>query len=124
MGNKIRVLVHDPSAGNAVAEIDNDLQALYDTIGCQYIEVATRWINGTAYDVICDEEGRLKDLDASAWQVGPGGMGLRHDMVGRLILCHHDENGDFTGLTNGDITLINSRTILCPWGSILLTDAL
>ena len=42
-------------------EIEDNLQAFYDTIDCELVEMITRYINGESYCFIIDEEGRLKD---------------------------------------------------------------
>jgi len=78
---------------NAVArkveevQVENELQAFYDKIGCETIQILR--IGGT-HIAIVDEEGRLRD-----WKAGfrfPKSEGI----AGNALIVCKDEDGNFT----------------------------
>ncbi|MCQ2352475.1 MAG: DUF3846 domain-containing protein [Victivallaceae bacterium] len=68
-------------------QIENDLQAFYDKIGCRLIQLIDC---GMGNDLVCDEEGRLRD-----WKVG---FQLPHTdgIAGNALVVCSDADGDFT----------------------------
>ena len=68
-------------------QVENDLQAFYERIGCETIELIGL---GRNYVLIVDEEGKLRD-----WKVGfrlANGEGI----AGNGLIVSEKSNGDFT----------------------------
>ena len=68
-------------------QVDNDLQAIYDKIGCETIEIIRL---GGNYVLIVDEEGRLRN-----WKVGFR-FGSGEGIAGNGLIVCEKPNGDFT----------------------------
>lgn len=66
-------------------EIENDLHALYDKIGCRLVQL----VEYRDELLVCDEEARLKSWDAGfqldEWRI-----------VSNALIVAEDEDGDFT----------------------------
>jgi len=102
----IKVVVVNPLKGAEERVIKNDLEAFYETIECDYIEVARRQIGNKYYDIICDEEALLK----SSPLVSTFDRNQEPMLVGSLIVCN--SNGeDFASLTKQDIERILKRAV-------------
>jgi len=82
-------------------QVENTLQAFYDKIGCETIEIIRL---GGRYVLIVDEEGRLRN-----WKVGFQ-MGAGEGIAGNGLIVCEKPNGDFTdcpvlyGLVAGSLT--------------------
>ena len=65
-------------------EIENDLQAMYDKIGCLLVQT----VPFAGENIVCDEEGRLKPATAGfklgSWRI-----------VGNALIVGDTEDGDF-----------------------------
>ena len=79
----IFINVHDRTV--SPVEIENDLHAMYDKIGCDLVQTVP-------YEneiLVCDEEARLKPWDAGFqlddWRI-----------VSNALIVAEDEDGDFT----------------------------
>ena len=84
--------------------IDNTLEGFYKALGCSVIEIHEAVVGGETFVIVCDEEGRLKDNFVSvADNAG------RPVIVGPVLLCRHNGEGDLTPLNEFDVNLINSR---------------
>lgn len=68
-------------------QIENDLQAFYDKIGCEVVQLVDC---GMDADMLVDENGRLRD-----WKVG---FQLPHmdGIAGNALVICSDADGDFT----------------------------
>lgn len=89
-----------PDEGTAEkATIENSLDSLYAALDCDVINIAGRTICGHPYDIVCDENGLLRnDYYVSAVDE------KKHPMlIGRLFVCHHDDEGELTSLTDHEI---------------------
>lgn len=67
-------------------QIENDLQAFYDKIGCEVVQIVDC---GMDADMLVDENGRLRD-----WKVGfqlPHTVGI----AGNALVVCSDADGDF-----------------------------
>ena len=68
----------------SLIEIENDLQALYDKIGCLLVQT----VPFAGENIVCDEEGRLKPPTAGfklgSWRI-----------VGNALIVGDTEDGDF-----------------------------
>ena len=79
--NKIRVYVKEPGRSPELKEVDNTLEALQKIVG-GFIETVSIADNAV---IICNEEGRLKDLPYNCSLFGG-------DYVGTIILAGVDED--------------------------------
>lgn len=94
------------------ASIENSLEGYYKALDCDTIDIVEREINGTYYDIICDDEALLKgDPLPSALDK------LREPMLfGRLFVCHHDDEGELTSLSDEEVKSVLRR---CEKGAYL-----
>ena len=68
----------------SLIEVENDLQAMYDKIGCLLVQTVS-WDEEV---IVCDEEGRLKPWTAG-FQLGDWRI------VGNALIVGDTEDGDF-----------------------------
>ena len=64
-------------------EIESNLDTYYSEIGCDCIEIPERCIGGKLFNIICDEEGLLKDHPI----LSAVGNGYQEAIFGNLIVC-------------------------------------
>lgn len=83
-------------------DIKDTLETYYELINCRCIDIVERKIGGKYYDIVCDDEGLLKENNISAIESGS----LDVMMVGNLVITNHDGKGNLTGLTKEDINNI------------------
>ena len=81
--NAIFINVHDRTV--SPVEIENDLHAMYDKIGCDLVQT----VPYKKEILVCDEMARLKPWDAGfqldAWRI-----------VSNTLIVDENENGDFS----------------------------
>ena len=81
--NAIFINVHDRTV--SPVEIENDLHAMYDKIGCDIVQT----VPYKKEILVCDEEARLKPWDAGfqldEWRT-----------VSNALIVAEDEDGEFT----------------------------
>ena len=65
-------------------EVENDLQAMYDTIGCLLVQT----VPFAGENIVCDEEGRCKRWTAG-FELGDWRI------VGNALIVGDTEDGDF-----------------------------
>ncbi len=65
-------------------EVENDLQAMYDKIGCLLVQT----VPFAGENIVCDEEGRLKPWTAG-FELGDWRI------VGNALIVGDTEDGDF-----------------------------
>lgn len=69
----------------SMIEVENDLHAMYDKIGCLLVQT----VPFAGENIVCDEEGRLKQWTAGfelgSWRI-----------VGNALIVGDTEAGDFT----------------------------
>lgn len=59
---KIKAYLIDVAGGNSrVVEIENKLQDYYRELHCDLVDIQARKIGGKVFDIICDDEGLLKE---------------------------------------------------------------
>ena len=75
------------------------LDALYNEIGCDCIDITNRVIGDKPYDIIVDDIGMFKE-DAKVSAVTADGFPL---LVGNLVFANHDGEGSTVGLFDDDI---------------------
>ena len=91
---------------NEVKEIDiaPELDAYYKNLDCSFFDIVHLKIGGTWFDIMCDEEGLYRE-DHKISAVNS----LEQPMiVGNLMFFHIDEEGELTGLSEEDVSLIRS----------------
>ena len=76
--------------------IDKTLESYYKTLHCDLIEIPTYKFGGKSYDVICDEEGLIKDGQPVVSAIDAAG---RPALVGSLLIV----NTNCRSLTEADI---------------------
>lgn len=81
-----------------ILDVKGELEEYYEKIGCTCIDITMRKIGGKLFDIVCDDEGLLKQSKISAID----DLG-RPMLVGNLMFFHSDGWGELTGLTDGDI---------------------
>ena len=89
----------DVKDGARVVECGNDLETLYKLCDCSTIEIPYRKIGDYWYDIVCDEEGIFREnYKASALDEK-----FNVALVGNLLFCNHDAEGDLVSLTDEQI---------------------
>ena len=96
----IRGFLVDPE--NNIAEertIEKSLDSYYATLRCSCIDIVSRVIGGEHYDIICDDEGLLKEPHyISALDH------YRHAaLVGPLFVVNYDGRDDVCSLSDADV---------------------
>lgn len=85
-----------------VIDIEDNLEVFYELINCRCIDIVSRKIGHKYFDVICDDEGALKEnviISAVDTQFRPM-------LVGNLIITKSDEEGNLIDLSDEDIKQI------------------
>ena len=67
-------------------EIENNLETFYKLINTDSIEVVARYINGKMTQIICDEEGKLKEHQL----ISASSSDFKETLVGNLIIKSED----------------------------------
>ena len=82
--------------------IEAELQAYYDLLDVETIDIVTRKIGGKYYDIICDDEALLKNNPI------PSMIGPHCDIMlfGNLFIALHDGEGNEISLTKDDVNRI------------------
>lgn len=80
---------------------ETSLEDFYKALNCSTIDIVTRKINGKVYDIVCDDEGLLRENPIVTAINGKGGTML----VGNLFICNH-EGSHLTSLSKEDVTNI------------------
>ena len=88
-------------------DIEDDLKVFYKMLNCSQITIPTFKVDGKEFDVICDDEGLLKQRNVSA--VDKDGSPM---LVGNLIFAHHDDEGDLTSITDEEAELLRRNVLL------------
>jgi hypothetical protein len=83
------------------------LENIYKILDVETIDVAVRKIGNFTYDIICDDEGLLKDSLPSAVTDKD-----EVQLVGNLLLVNHDEEGNFTSLTDEQIEDLGKHLVM------------
>lgn len=87
-------------------DISDDLETFYKIIDCDAIDIVTRYVNGVQFDIICDDEGLLKEKPI----VTAVNISFQPMLVGTLIFAHNDGNGNLTDITDDDEALLQFTT--------------
>lgn len=90
-----------------VINFEDNLDDLYRLTECDCIDIPTRQIGDKYYNFVCDDEGLLKENPTvTAYDTNDEPM-----LVGNLLICNDNDNGELTGLNAQDIFNILSHLI-------------
>lgn len=93
-------------------EIEPDLDIYYELLECSMIDIVQRKIGDTYFDIICDDEGLFNEpVYVTAVNSKKEPM-----LVGSFIICHHDDEGNETSITEDEANMIASHLGLCLRG--------
>lgn len=98
------LLIDTETRKASVVEIDdeNHLKEFYRLLNCSLIDVAYRKVGGKYFDIIIDDEG----LFTESPKVSALDTNREPALVGNLLLCNHDSDGNETSLSDDDIARI------------------
>lgn len=84
------------------------LKQIYKLCECDCIDITERNIGGRYFDIVCDDEGLLKDdfIFTSYGIMFRNGKMLKSGIVGNIIVTKHDEEGEMIGLSEDEVSLI------------------
>lgn len=104
----MRVMVLPTDGTPEVKEIDGSLSSLQSLVG-GYIELVYLEPLSHSYDIVglVDEEGKLKNKAPNHNTVAYLGPDM---LVGDIVLLRADNDGEFQGLRDEDIRIINELT--------------
>ena len=103
---KLTGVIVMPDKGKAEkATITDSLDSFYNVLDCTTIDIVERRIGGKYYDIICDDEAPLKELPLVS---GVDGL-IRPMLFGRLFICHHDDEGGLTSLSEEEVKAVLSN---------------
>lgn len=105
----MRMFLIDVNKGTAEpVDVEPKLQEYYKLLDCDTIDITERAINGVMYDIIVDDEGLFKNpAIPSAFNES----NKKPALVGNLLICLHDSNGDEVGLEEKDVENIKTKLI-------------
>lgn len=88
-------------------DIKDDLGTYYNLIDCRNIDIVRRKIGQQYFNIVCDDEGLLKDRPRISAISDLGEILL----VGNLVICSGEitEDGDLIGLTDDEAEYIKAR---------------
>ena len=84
----------NPREGIKIVDFEPNLDWYYQHLECDTIDIAERKVGGEYVDIICDDEGLLKE----DWLPSAVDWEGRIMLAGCLLLCKHDGEGGETGL--------------------------
>ncbi len=92
-------LIDTINGTHGYVDCPDSLQAFYDTIGCDCIDIALRAVDGREFDIVCDDEALCQDDPIPSACDGSGKVML----YGSLLLFHHDDDGNLTEISEDDV---------------------
>lgn len=120
---KIKAFLIDVIGGNSrVVEIENKLEDYYRELHCELIDIQSRKVGKKVFDIICDDEGLMKE-DNKISAIDNLGAPM---FVGNLLVVNC-KDGVETGLEDDEIEYVRDRVQkLCtrnfPEGYEMLTQ--
>ena len=85
-------------------DVEDRLEVLRSEINCDLIDITSRKINGKYYDIVCDDEGFLKDAPIITAVTQDG----RPQLVGGLVIVNYDGEGGLAGLDPEDVLRLSN----------------
>ena len=89
---------------------ENELENLYAALECRLIDIVSRTIGGTYFDIVCDDEGLLCE-EPILTAATPAGEAL---LYGNLFVTRNDHNGSLESLTDEDVQMIKRALVRLP----------
>ena len=86
-------------------EIKDELDEYYELLNCSTIDIVSRKIGRKWFDIVCDDEGLLKQNPKISAIDNLGSPML----VGNLIILHNDGEGGMAGLDQKDSKYVLDR---------------
>ena len=80
------------------------LEDLHELIETDVIDIIERRIGGNVYQIIVDDEGKLKPNQATA-----RALDAEEFLVGNLLVTRYDSEGEEVGLEDEDIVNVNAH---------------
>jgi hypothetical protein len=115
--NQIRIVYLEPLCDPEVVLVENKLETFQKLVG-GYLEVIRVPHRDVTYDVVGDEEGRLKwdfsEPDVTKQTIRPNRYIAGIDILGPVFVTRSDEDGDWIGLTEEEAAEIAAILKLCP----------
>ncbi len=104
---KVIYLNVNDSKAPEMLDIKDDLGTYYNLIDCRSIDIVRRKIGQQYFNIVCDDEGLLKDRPRISAISDLGEILL----VGNLVICSGEitEDGDLIGLTDDEAEYIKAR---------------
>ena len=92
------------------AEIPAELSSYYAALDCRCIDIVSRTIGGKRFDIICDDEGLMReDCRISAFDRNWQPM-----LCGSLFVCKHNSEGEEVSLTDREIAHVLRHVATIP----------
>ena len=92
-----------------IEDVKGTLQDYYRMTHCEAIDIATRTVEGTPFNIVVDDEGILRDDP----KFSVYDMDGRPNLAGSVVVCGMaDLEGNMTGLTEDDVDLLDSHLML------------
>lgn len=90
-----------------VVEIEAELDKFYAILRCNTIDIVIRKIGGRAFNIVCDDEGLLKDspIISAVSKLG------QPTLVGNLFICNHYKS-NLVSLSDADIEHIHNHIMV------------
>ena len=91
------VVTKKPGEGAKIVEFAKkcvSLEDIKDAVDQAWVTMTTVRINGFTFDIWCDDEGLLKELPLNFYHTD-----IHQPIVGPVIVCAHDADGDSIPLT-------------------------
>ena len=105
--NKIKgILIDVENEKVKCIEIENELDAYYEVLNCDNIDIVSRKIGRKRFEIICDDEGTFKENPKIS---AIGNLGQIQFVGNIFIVSGHVDNGDLTGLTKSEEAYIMAR---------------
>lgn len=98
-------------------DISSELTEIYRFLNCRTIDCTTTKIGTRIYDVICDDEGLLKDNVIFTLFEGE-----EPRISGNMLLTQYNIEGENIGLSQEDINYIRKHKIECAYTTIRHQD--
>jgi hypothetical protein len=89
---------HD-NCGTVEIREGKHLEDMYRLIGCRCIDITVRRVSGRPYNIVCDDEGLLRDDPT----VSAMGTDMRPQLVGNLLLFGIAPDMDTRSLTDEEM---------------------
>ena len=83
--------------------IDKNLDAYYNILNCDCIDIVARNIGGTRYEIICDDKALLKDNP----KISALDSNMNPALCGNLFVVKFDGYDDVMSLDGNDVTFLN-----------------